>query len=138
MPHSVFAPYTSITTNILFFDKTGETKETWFYRMDMPDGYKNFSKTKPIKLEHFKPVMDWWENKVAIEIDRFDKARKYTKAEIIENHYNLDLCGIPHEEEIILEPKELIANYYEEKREINQKIDAVLAKIQELLDGEGI
>jgi len=82
--------------------------------------------------------MDWWENKVAIEIDRFDKARKYTKAEIIENHYNLDLCGIPHEEEIILEPKELIANYYEEKREINQKIDAVLAKIQELLDGEGI
>ena len=53
MPHSVFAPYTSITTNILFFDKTGPTKETWFYRLDMPEGYKNFSKTKPMKLEHF-------------------------------------------------------------------------------------
>ncbi|MDU2544743.1 MAG: class I SAM-dependent DNA methyltransferase, partial [Finegoldia magna] len=53
MPNSVFAPYTSITTNILFFDNAGETKETWYYRMDMPEGYKNFSKTKPMKLEHF-------------------------------------------------------------------------------------
>lgn len=60
MPHSVFAPYTSITTNILFFDRTGSTKETWFYRLDMPDGYKNFSKTKPMKLEHFAPAIEWW------------------------------------------------------------------------------
>ena len=59
MPHSVFAPYTSITTNILFFDRTGSTKETWFYRLDMPDGYKNFSKTKPMKLEHFAPAVEW-------------------------------------------------------------------------------
>ena len=48
MPHSVFAPYTSITTNILFFDNTHPTEETWFYRLDMPEGYKNFSKTKPM------------------------------------------------------------------------------------------
>lgn len=59
MPHSVFAPYTSITTNILFFDNTHSTEEVWFYRMDMPKGYKNFSKTKPILLEHFKPVVEW-------------------------------------------------------------------------------
>ncbi|MDR5658549.1 class I SAM-dependent DNA methyltransferase [Serpentinicella sp. ANB-PHB4] len=52
MPHSVFAPYTSIRTNILFFDNTAPTKETWFYRVDMPEGYKNFSKTRPMKLEH--------------------------------------------------------------------------------------
>ena len=52
MPHSVFAPYTSITTNILFFDHTKPTEETWFYRLDMPDGYKNFSKTKPMELKH--------------------------------------------------------------------------------------
>ena len=53
MPHSVFAPYTSITTNILFFDRTKPTEETWFYRLDMPEGYKNFSKTKPMELKHF-------------------------------------------------------------------------------------
>ena len=57
MPHSVFAPYTSITTNILFFDRTHPTTETWFYRLDMPEGYKNFSKTKPMKLEHFAPAI---------------------------------------------------------------------------------
>lgn len=57
MPSSVFAPYTSITTNILFFNNDGATKETWFYRLDMPEGYKHFSKTKPMKLEHFEPVI---------------------------------------------------------------------------------
>lgn len=57
MPGSVFAPYTSITTNILFFDRTDPTKETWFYRLDMPEGYKHFSKTKPMKLEHFDPAI---------------------------------------------------------------------------------
>ena len=50
LPKSVFAPYTSITTNILFFDKTKKTEATWFYRMDMPEGFKNFSKTKPMKI----------------------------------------------------------------------------------------
>lgn len=59
MPGSVFAPYTSITTNILFFDRTKPTEETWFYRMDMPEGYKHFSKTKPMKLEHFAHVVEW-------------------------------------------------------------------------------
>ena len=49
MPGSVFAPYTSITTNILFFDNTHPTEETWFYRLDMPEGYKHFSKTDEIR-----------------------------------------------------------------------------------------
>lgn len=59
LPGSVFSPYTSITTNILFFDRTGSTTETWYYRLDMPEGYKHFSKTKPMKLEHFDPVIEW-------------------------------------------------------------------------------
>ncbi len=63
MPHSVFAPYTSIRTNILFFDNTEPTKVTWFYRVDMPEGYKNFSKTRPMKLEHFNDALSWWENR---------------------------------------------------------------------------
>ena len=97
MPHSVFAPYTSITTNILFFDRTGSTKETWFYRLDMPDGYKNFSKTKPMKLEHFAPAIEWWSDRQEITIDGFDKAKKYTVEELAERSYNIDLCGFPHE-----------------------------------------
>lgn len=133
MPHSVFAPYTSITTNILFFDNTGPTTETWFYRLDMPEGYKNFSKTKPMELKHFAPAMDWWENREEISIDGFDKSKKYTVEEIIEKNYNIDLCGYPHEEEEILPPKELIQQYQEKRASLNADIDRILAQITEIL-----
>lgn len=133
MPHSVFAPYTSITTNILFFDKTGTTKETWFYRLDMPDGYKNFSKTKPMKLEHFAPVTEWWTNRREITIDGFDKAKKYTAKELAERNYNIDLCGFPHEEEEILPPKELIQQYQEKRASLNADIDRILEQISSIL-----
>lgn len=136
MPGSVFAPYTSITTNILFFDNTHPTEETWFYRIDMPEGYKHFSKTKPMKLEHFAPVIDWWNNRTEINIDGFDKAKKYTAKQLIEDfNYNLDLCGYPHEEEI-LDPMDLIQRYQEERASLNAEIDRVLADITKLLRGE--
>lgn len=133
MPHSVFAPYTSITTNILFFDRTGKTEETWFYRLDMPDGYKNFSKTKPMKLEHFAPAMEWWNNREEITIDGFDKAKKYTAQELADRNYNIDLCGYPHEEEEILPPKELIQQYQEKRASLNADIDRILAQITDIL-----
>lgn len=135
MPHSVFAPYTSIRTNILFFDKTEATKETWFYRVDMPEGYKNFSKTRPMKLEHFNDTLNWWETREEIEIDGFPKAKKYTVEEIAERNYNIDLCGFPHEEEIILEPMELISEYQEKRASLNAEIDHVLEKITSMLGG---
>ena len=139
MPHSVFAPYTSITTNILFFDRTGSTKETWFYRLDMPDGYKNFSKTKPMKLEHFAPAIEWWGNREEITIDGFDKAKKYTVKELSdEKGYNIDLCGFPHEEEEILPPKELIQQYQEKRASLNADIDRILEQITNILGIEGI
>ncbi|MBQ9036002.1 MAG: SAM-dependent DNA methyltransferase [Erysipelotrichaceae bacterium] len=133
MPHSVFAPYTSITTNILFFDKTHPTQETWFYRLDMPEGYKNFSKTKPMKLEHFTPVMEWWNDRKEITIDGFDKSKKYTVEELAARTYNIDLCGYPHEEEEILPPKELIQQYQEKRASLNADIDRILAQITEIL-----
>ena len=133
MPHSVFAPYTSITTNILFFDKTGPTKETWFYRLDMPQGYKNFSKTKPMKLEHFTPAMEWWNNRVEIVEDGFDKAKSFTADEIASRNYNIDLCGYPHEEEEILAPKELIQQYQEKRASLNADIDRILVEITSIL-----
>ena len=133
MPHSVFAPYTSITTNILFFDRTSPTTETWFYRLDMPEGYKNFSKTKPMELKHFTPAMDWWHSRKEITVDGFDKAKKYTSEEISARNYNIDLCGYPHEEEEILPPKELIQQYQEKRASLNADIDHILAQITEIL-----
>lgn len=134
LPHSVFAPYTGIHTNILFFDKTKKTEQTWFYRLDMPEGYKNFSKTKPMKSEHFNPVREWWTSREEILEGNFYKAKSFTPSELADLNYNFDQCGFPKEEEEILEPLELIQNYQQERAALNQKIDAVLADILELLE----
>ena len=136
MPHSVFAPYTSITTNILFFDRTGPTKETWFYRLDMPEGYKNFSKTRPMKLEHFAPAMDWWKSRREITADGSDKARRYSAEEMAARNYNIDLCGYPHEEEEILSPKELIGQYQQKRARLNADIDRILGQITGILGAD--
>ena len=136
LPSSVFSPYTSITTNILFFDRTGSTTETWYYRLDMPEGYKHFSKTKPMKLEHFDPVIEWWNNRQEIIIDGFDKAKKYTVKQLTDDFgYNLDLCGYPHEEEEILDPMDLIQQYEEKRASLNAEIDRALADIMAILGG---
>ena len=136
MPGSVFSPYTSITTNILFFDRTGPTKTTWFYRLDMPEGYKHFSKTKPMKLEHFAPVAAWWNDRKPLTQDGFDKAKEYTVQQLTEElGYNLDQCGYPHEEEEILDPLDLIQRYQEERASLNAEIDRVLAEITAKLGG---
>ena len=135
MPGSVFSPYTSITTNILFFDNTYPTEETWFYRLDMPEGYKHFSKTKPMKREHFAPVDEWWNNRIEIkdtDTDTF-KARKYTKAELEENGYNLDLCGYPTAVKEILSPEDTIMNSIEHRKALNEKLDKQLQEILSLM-----
>jgi len=143
LPKSVFAPYTSIATNLLFFDKTGPTKETWFYRLDMPEGYKNFSKTKPMLSKHFDPVREWWDNRVEIKDEKEDesmtetyKAKKYTFMEIEANGYNLDLCGFPVKEEIILSPVETINNFIIKRESLDKKMDDKLREILDLLGVE--
>ena len=136
LPGSVFSPYTSITTNILFFDRTGPTQETWFYRLDMPEGYKHFSKTKPMRLEHFDPVTAWWNDRQEITVDGFDKAHKYTAQQLAQDFgYNLDQCGFPHEEEEILAPMDLMQRYQEERSSLNAEIDRVLDEITTILGG---
>ena len=136
MPGSVFAPYTPITTNILFFDRTKATEETWFYRLDMPADRKHFSKTKPMELKHFEPVVEWWNNRQEINVDGFDKAKKFTVQQLTEElGYNLDQCGYPYIEEEILPPMDLIQRYQEERASLNAEIDRVLADITAILGG---
>ena len=136
MPSSVFAPYTPITTNILFFENTHPTEETWFYRLDMPSDRKHFSKTKPMELKHFDPVVEWWNDRKEITVDGFDKAKKYTVQQLSEEFgYNLDQCGFPHAEEVILAPLDLMQRYQEQRASLNAEIDRVLAAITEKLGG---
>lgn len=63
LPNGVFAPYTSIPTNLLFFDRSGPTKEIWYYEQPMPEGRKNYSKTAPMQYEHFADCLAWWDNR---------------------------------------------------------------------------
>lgn len=85
LPAGVFAPYTSITTNILFFDKTGATEKVDYYEIPLPEGYKSFSKTKPFKSSHLDEVRAWWNNRVENE-----NAYSVEIETIKNNDYNLD------------------------------------------------
>ena len=141
LPQSCFAPYTSIATNLLFFNKGESTQEVWFYRLDMPEGYKHFSKTKPMKKEHFDCVREWWDNRTEIQDEKADeamsvtyKAKKYTIDEIAGNNYNLDLCGYPTEEKVILSPEETMSNFVARREELDRIMDQKLAEIKALLE----
>ena len=142
LPGSIFSPYTSIATNILFFNNEKaedapegySTKGTWFYRLDMPEGYKHFSKTKSMKLEHCNPIKEWWNDRKEIIVDDGnEKSRYFSVEELIANDCNFDLCKFPKDEEEILPPAELLADYYKKRRALDHEIDKTLAEIQKIL-----
>ena len=142
LPGSIFSPYTSIATNILFFNNEKAegapegyaTKGTWFYRMDMPEGYKHFSKTKPMRLEHCDPIKQWWNDRKEIILSEGDeKAKFFTVEELIASDCNFDLCKFPKEDEEILPPAELLANYYKKRAALDHEIDKTLSEIQRIL-----
>lgn len=142
LPGSIFAPYTSIATNILFFnneraDGASEgyaTRETWFYRLDMPEGYKHFSKTKPMKLEHCKPIEDWWGDRKEIIVEEGnEKSRKFSAEELVSMDCNFDQCKFPKEEDEVLPPSELLSDYFKKRKALDYEIDKTLAEIQRIL-----
>lgn len=142
LPGSIFSPYTSISTNILFFNNEKaegsadnyKTKETWFYRMDMPEGYKHFSKTKPMRLEHCQPITEWWnDRKEIITEDGNEKSRCFTVEELIALDCNFDQCKFPKDEEEILPPAELLADYFKKRAALDHEIDRTLSEIQKIL-----
>ncbi|HFL3828655.1 TPA: N-6 DNA methylase [Clostridioides difficile] len=87
VPNGVFAPYTSISTNVLFFDKTKPTEKIDYYQVPLPEGIKNgFTKTRPFKTEHLQGVKDWWNNRDKEDINAYS----VTIEEIKKANYNLD------------------------------------------------
>lgn len=142
LPGSIFSPYTSIATNILFFNNERaegapegfSTKETWFYRLDMPEGYKHFSKTKPMKLEHCQPISDWWNDRREIICeDGSEKSRKFMAEELLSLDCNFDQCKFPKEDEYVLPPAELLADYFKKRKQLDKEIDTTLSEIQKIL-----
>ena len=104
LPNGVFAPYTDINTNLLFFEKGKSTKEIWFFEHPLPEGYKKYTKTKPIRYEEFELEKQWWNNR-----EENEYAWKVSIEEIKSRNYNLDIKN-PNtiEEDIILDTKELL------------------------------
>lgn len=142
LPGSIFAPYTSIATNVLFFNNEVaddsiegfSTKETWFYRMDMPEGYVHFNKSNPMKIEHTEDIQSWWNDRQEIVLgDNNIKSKCFNSQELFENGLNFDQCKFPKEEETILSPEELINQYWIERQKIDSKIDETLGKIENIL-----
>lgn len=135
LPNDVFAPYTNIQTNLLFFNHQGPTKTTWFYRLDKPEGYKHFSKKKPMLFEHFQPALEWWSSREELfDQDGVQKAGNYTIAEIKERNYNLDLCGFPEEQVQILDPGVAISEYLDKRKAIAEEIDGILQEVERIMN----
>jgi len=136
LPGSVFSPYTSISTNLLFFDNKKPSGDVWFYRVDMPSDRKHFSKTKPMELKHFDDAIAWWNDRKEIELEDGTKAKRYSTDYLVKDQgCNIDLCGYPHEEEEVLDPLDTIRNYQEKRTTLNAEIDKVLAELESLLPG---
>jgi type I restriction enzyme M protein len=85
LPNGVFAPYTSITTNILFFDRSGATKDVWYYEQPLPEGRKNYTKTQPLQFEEFADCIKWWNKR-----KENDQAWKVSAQELLDTNCNLD------------------------------------------------
>ncbi len=85
LPNGVFAPYTSIPTNLLFFDRTGPTKDVWFYEQPLPEDRRQYTKTKPLQHEEFSDCIKWWKKR-----KETDRAWKVTAKEILDDNCNLD------------------------------------------------
>jgi type I restriction enzyme M protein len=126
LPNGVFAPYTSIPTNLLFFDRSGPTREVWYYEHPLPEGRKNYTKTQPIQFEEFKPCLDWWNQR-----EENDRAWKVPVAELLANVCNLD-CNNPRSKEDFehLPPEQLADDILKKE----QRIAEIMAEIKAILE----
>ena len=109
LPNSVFKPYASIGTNLLFFEKGEPTKEIWFYEHRVPDGQKAYSMTKPIRVEHLKPCVDWWGGAKRKGRKGNEVAWRVTADEVKARSYNLDFKNPNTVADDHGDPEELLA-----------------------------
>jgi type I restriction enzyme M protein len=125
LPNGVFAPYTSIPTNILFFDRSGPTREVWYYEQPLPEGRKSYTKTAPIQFEQFADCIKWWNQR-----EENERAWKVPTTELLANNCNIDRKNPRAKEDIThLPPTQLAADILNKEHRIAE----ILANIQKLL-----
>ncbi len=133
LPNGVFAPYTSIPTNLLFFDRAGPTKEVWYYDQPLPAGRKNYTKTQPLQYEEFQPCLDWWGGPSREGRVENERAWKVPVAELLAANCNLDRKNPSAKADIThLPPEELVASILDKERRIAE----IMGRIQGMLAEE--
>lgn len=131
LPQGVFAPYTQIPANLLFFEKTGPTKETWFYEIVPPDGRKGYSKTKPMRDEEFDECIAWWGGRGRENREENERAWRVPFADIMAGGYNLDLTNPDTGDDLAhRSPQELIADLVATEREILGLLEGLAAELE--------
>jgi type I restriction enzyme M protein len=136
LPNGAFAPYTSIPTNLLFFDRSGPTKHTWFYELPLPAGRKNYSKTKPMQYEDFADCLAWWtkrkENDRAWKVKAGALVKKDNAGNVLS--VNLDIKN-PSAAEALehLPPEQLVESILTKEKRIAE----VMGEIKKVLAGAG-
>ena len=125
LPNGVFAPYSAIPTNVLFFDRTGPTADVWYYEQPLPVGRKNYTKTAPMQFEEFADCLAWWGTR-----EETDRAWKVPAADLLAAGCNLDRKNPnakPDAEH--LPPEQLVASILAKEA----KIAAIVGEIRDLL-----
>jgi type I restriction enzyme M protein len=125
LPNSVFQPYATVATNLLFFTKGEPTKEIWYYEHRMPEGVKAYNKTKPIQAKEFEPIKQWWNDRQESEI-----CWKVSIDIIKERGYDLDIKNPTKQEEAheytSVELMEMLSKSFQKSNELFNKLKEAL------------
>lgn len=130
LPNGVFNPYTGIKTNLLFFTKGTPTQDVWFYEHPYPEGYKSYSKTKPMRIEEFQAEKAWWNERVENEF-----AWKVSADDIKARNYNLDIKNPHSPDQTSDDPDELLAHYAQLQARIAKTREQLKAVLTAALEG---
>ena len=133
LPNSVFRPYASIGTNLLFFEKGSPTKDIWFYEHRVPGGQKAYSMTKPIRVEHLDPCLKWWGGETRKGRKENEVAWKVSAEEVKARNYNLDFKNPHAVEDDHGDPEELLSKLNEGEKETASLRDQLKAILSEAL-----
>ena len=130
LPNGVFSPYTGIKTNLLFFTKGIPTQDVWFYEHPYPVGYKNYSKTRPMRIEEFAVEKAWWNDRVENEL-----AWKVSLDDIKARNFNLDIKNPHSPDQVSHDPDELLAAYAQLQAQISETRNVLKAVLAAALEG---
>ena len=132
LPNSVFKPYATVATNLLFFEKGTSTQEIWFYEHVVPEGQKSYSKTRPIKLEYLNSVKEWWGGEKRTGRLENEFAWKVNASDIASNGFNLDVKNPNSKTENIRDLQELRDLIHKSDSELKNEISKMKNHLENL------